>query len=250
MIRKTTGEHRSRREVRPRTRVSCSAGRRWLCVGLIALPLTLTACGDVEESEEYQDLQAERDSIALDLDLVTEDLELAAQDLTMASDDLRAATKSLEASKAEAGALSTELTLATSRVESVEGALGHARNTLDKVEAAARAEAMWIMWIGPEFYDEAVRIGVPVQYADRAVARLEGPWSSWEELAGSYAAYDWGELVRQVEDPELTAAWRRWYDAEIGSDEELAAGVEVEMRLLLTILDGTEAGRVSLLSHD
>jgi hypothetical protein len=229
--------------------MSSTGSWRWFYVGLIALPLALTACGDVEKSDEYQGLLTERDSIAEELTVATDGLSAATINLEVSEAAVEASEAAVEASETQVEALRSQLTSATSRAESTTTALVDAHAAMNKVEAAARAETMLIMWITPEFYDEWVRIGVPVQYADRAVALLEGPWSSLDELAGSYAAYDWGELVRQVGDPELTAAWRRWYDAEIDSDEELAALIEVETRLLLIILEGVNSEAHVATSH-
>jgi hypothetical protein len=199
-------------------------------VGVLALSMVVVGCADVETSDEYQSLLADRDSMSQEL--VAVEAELAA-----ANDGLAAAQESLAEAEADIARLRGELDVASGRAETAERTTAEAASAAEAVFAASRAEAMWLLWWSEEWYDDLMSIGVPIELADRAIQLIDGPWTTASELAGSPAALDWGDLIEELGDAELDRVWRRWFDAPLESDEELAAAVELQLRLVVTILE-------------
>ena len=102
-----------------------------------------------------------------------------------------------------------------------------------------------IYWTS-EAYQVFVDVGVPVELGDGVVRLLGLSSSSWEEYVSSNALFEWRRRVERVDDPDLQRAWDAWFEAEIDSDEEFGALVEVQLRLYLAALEGlAEAGAIA-----
>jgi len=212
---------------RPRTMRVRSVGKLWAAVAVLAL--VVSACGDVTKTEEYQALQAGRDAISEELDATATELESVNQRLATA-------VESLQESEADADLLGADLEATQTRAASLEDALSRTRDAIEAATAAADVDVFQGIWVTREFYDEMVDIGVPIELGDQALSLIGGRWLEWEEFADAPATFEWGELVRAVDDDATTSAWQRWYEAEISSDEEFRNSVEVDLRVQVILL--------------
>jgi len=209
-------------------------------LGVVAVvSLIFAACStNVEESEEYQTLLAERDSLQSDLTSVGEQLNAVQAELA-------GANVALGEKQDEVGSLSTDLATANSSVDLLRDDLGTAHEAFECIhEAEAPLWLEW-MWVTEDFYDELVAWGFPVELGDEILDSIDSPWWPWKEYADSSSFFEWGERVRAVGDPDVNAAWQRFLDAPIGSDEESLSNVEFDMRLehikMSCIADGLRA---------
>jgi len=204
---------------------------KMMWVPMAALLLVAAACSsDPTESEEYQTLLTERGALSEQLADATTDLEATTQELV----DMTAA---LADSEAEAETLQVKLTDREEEVASLRNAGNDVRDLLVTADAAMKAKAFFETWITTGFYDELAGLQVPMELGDQVMIYLDNQWVTWRDLVETDALFDFRDIVREIGDDELMDAWDRWLDTPVGSDEELAAAVELDLRLDLVIFE-------------
>lgn len=198
---------------------------------ILAIALVATSCGsDPMATDAYLDLAAERDQLVAERDQLKTDLNAGNASLDDAIADQAAA-------EAEAARVKTAADVATERQRAAQRSMTTAMDDLESAFDLTVVEASdWLSCADPNAVDDLPQDLVTLRQDLAAAARwFESP-AGYDvcESRRAYLAVD-NAIVRQNNEA-MTGAWDRWWESEVGSEDESMAAYEFEMwRILITL---------------
>jgi len=213
----------------------------WVAI-TAAFVLVVSACGSGVTQDEYDAVLAERDALSDQLDNANDELENANDEHDSTKAELLGVNTALGESQGEAESLGADLANEQARIESLEADRNTARNALECANAASAAYWFGYLWIEQELYEELVNGGTPIEVADEILDLIDSPWYPLENYAGSNSLFEWGNYLQDIGDADLDAAWQDWLDSEFGSNKEMFAKIEMDLRVALNLEQCLEDG--------
>lgn len=204
--------------------------KRWPWIIVSAVIITIGLAGTIWWLLDSTVPNSEYDEVVAELAASEEALVVAEADAAMLGEEAAGL-------RSEGDDLASELAVKIEQVAELEALSNSVHYQLADAMAAAKANAyLRLDWLPEDvaaMEDAGIDLGVP-----NALLQELGEDEVWTEWAGSTDAWVMRDrYMLEIGDDALMEAWARYWDAEIGSAEEMAALTEFDIRLAYLILE-------------
>jgi hypothetical protein len=243
--------------------VEPEANKRWpvLLAALVVLALLIAGgawwlLGSTVSQSDYDDLAAELDAAEgqladADAALVEEQAVLADAESARSTAEEQLATAlsasalledDFEALEASFQQVDDSRRAAEQEADELRSEASALEGRLAAVDPAVRLLAYIELEVEPDVFIEAQDLGVDMSIGDELLATLgeNETWSEWSDSSARWMMRD--RAFAETGDAELGDAYERWMEAEVGSDDGLAAWVDMSLRLVQLIVEPVVGG--------